>query len=133
MKNSLYIKNIKKKGRGVFSSYAIDAGILIESCPAIFIKDENERQILKSTLLGDYLFYWDEAKTISAIALGFGSLYNHSLNPNAYYVMNNESREIEFFSLIQILPHQEITVNYTGNVAGTSLEWFTLRNLTYLD
>jgi len=72
-------------------------------------------------------------KTISAIALGFGSLYNHSIKPNAYYLMNNDNQTIDFYSLSHIRPHEEITINYNGKTDEASLEWFTLRGIPYFE
>ena len=51
-----------------------------------------------------------------AIALGFGSIYNHSYEPNATYKKKSESKVIDFVAIKGIKKDEEITVNYNyGN------------------
>ena len=48
-----------------------------------------------------------------AVALGYGSLYNHSYQPNARY--DDESGQTKVFTAIRdIAPGEEIMVNYNG-------------------
>ena len=48
-----------------------------------------------------------------ALALGYGSLYNHSYNPNARY--DDVGRQIkEYSALRDIQRGEEITINYNG-------------------
>ena len=48
-----------------------------------------------------------------AVALGYGSLYNHSYQPNARY--DDVGRLTKVFSALRdIEPGEEITVNYNG-------------------
>ncbi|MFM8476053.1 MAG: SET domain-containing protein-lysine N-methyltransferase [Planctomycetaceae bacterium] len=50
----------------------------------------------------------------TAIALGFGSLYNHSYSPNARY--DDVGRQIkEYKALRDIQKGEEITINYNGS------------------
>ena len=48
-----------------------------------------------------------------ALALGHGSLYNHSFRPNARYDDVGPQTK-EFTAMRDIAPGQEITVNYNG-------------------
>jgi hypothetical protein len=48
-----------------------------------------------------------------ALALGFGSLYNHSYKPNARYD-DAPSQVKEFRALRDIKAGEEITINYNG-------------------
>jgi uncharacterized protein len=49
-----------------------------------------------------------------AVVLGYGSLYNHSYKPNAYY-RDRRNRVKEFIALRDIAAGEEITINYNGS------------------
>jgi SET domain-containing protein len=58
-----------------------------------------------------------------AVALGYGSLYNHSYTPNARY--DDESPQIKIFTAIrEIAAGEEITINYNGEPSDESPVWF---------
>lgn len=61
--------------------------------------------------LGKYVFVWDEEHI--AIALGYGSLYNHSYAPNARYVDDDPCVK-RYFALRDIMAGEEITINYNA-------------------
>ena len=48
-----------------------------------------------------------------AVALGYGSLYNHSYTPNAHYVDVDQCRK-RFVALRDIEAGEEITINYNA-------------------
>ena len=74
-----------------------------------------------STGFGPYVFEWGEGKV--ALALGFGSLYNHSYRPNARY--NDVGPQTKAFQALRdIAPGEEITVNYNGEPARRRKVWF---------
>jgi SET domain-containing protein len=58
-----------------------------------------------------------------AVALGYGSLYNHSYQPNARY--DDESGKTKVFSALRdIAPGEEIVVNYNGVPEDKTPVWF---------
>src|SRR5690606_31276913 len=101
------VKRTKQKGRGVFARTFIPQDAIIERVPVLVIPSED----IESSDLANYAFVWG-ARTV-AIALGFGSLYNHSYTPNARYEDENP-RVKTFIALRDIQPGEEITVNYNG-------------------
>jgi len=108
---------IKNAGRGVFASHKITQGEIIEKCPVIEVslKDPANND---AGLLVDYFFYFGEGL---AIALGFGSIYNHSYDPNATYEINLDNRTIDFSAIKDINPGEEVTVSYNyGNPVDKS-------------
>jgi len=111
------------KGRGVFAAVPIKAGTVFERCPIIRIPKE-EIMHIRRTVLADYFFTWDREKQDAAIALGFGSLYNHSYRPNAKFDMALEDREVVFTALRDIEAGEEITVNYNGKPDDMRRLWF---------
>jgi hypothetical protein len=67
--------------------------------------------------LTGYCFEWGRGTV--AVALGYGSLYNHSFQPNARY--DDERGQAKVFTAIQdIAPGEEITVNYNGEPENES-------------
>lgn len=119
----LYIQEISPNYRGVFCSQLIKNGDLIETCPVIVIPKTQVSRVDK-TVLYDYYFIWGEQSNEAALALGYGSLYNHSTNANAVYVVNFIDREIYFLAVKDIDANTEITVNYNGTPDDTAKVWF---------
>ena len=104
----LEVRKSPGKGRGVFARQYIKKGTVFETVPMI-VFDNSE---CEGTKMATYVFEW--TKKTSAIALGYGSLYNHSYEPNArYYDGRNETKL--FVALRDIKAGEEITVNYNGN------------------
>jgi SET domain-containing protein len=116
----LYIAQSPGRGRGVFARQPIPAGTLIEQAPVIVVPTGQWERADK-TILFDYFFAWGEH---SAIALGYGSLYNHSYQPNARYVKHLAEQRIDFYTLRDIEPGEEILINYNGDPGDDSPLWF---------
>ena len=119
----LYILDDPIRGRGVHTTELIRKGSVIEVCPVIVL-NELETQLVDKTILYDYYFVWDiEAKEI-AMALGYGSLYNHSSEPNAEFTIYADSREIQFIALRDIEPGSEINISYIPKEDQVHELWF---------
>jgi uncharacterized protein len=116
-------KSDKGKGRGVFAGRKYVEGEIIEECPVIAVPEAEWGKIEKTALF-DYCYSWGEDLQESAIALGFGSLYNHSYKPNAVYVNNLPKMVIEIFALREITEGNEITVNYNRDPDDQKPLWF---------
>ncbi len=119
----LYFGPTKQKGRGVFCATDIPKAALIEICPLILIP-ESEVDIIHETELHDYYFVWGDRDEQAAIALGYGSLYNHSYKPNAEYIYDLDNICIEVFALKAIKAGTEITFNYHGDPDCKDPLWF---------
>lgn len=120
---SLYFAESPLGGRGVFTAEAIPEGSLIEICPVVVCPPE-DLPAIHHTKLHDYYFLWGEDQQECAIALGFGSLYNHAFDPNALYMPDFENDIISFYSLRDIAAGEEITVNYNGDPEDLQPVWF---------
>jgi hypothetical protein len=116
----LYIDQSPGKGRGVFSDSPIPADALIERAPVIVVPT-GQWELMERTVLIDYYFAWQEH---SALALGFGSLYNHSYTPNARYRKLFAEQMIEIVALRTIHASEEILINYNGDPQDDSPLWF---------
>ncbi len=60
----------------------------------------------------EWAYYWRGA---CAIALGFGSLYNHSYAPNLGWRCRYREQVIEYTALRAIAAGEELTINYNGH------------------
>ena len=97
----LYVSNVCGKGRGVFSTKTIERGSVIERCPAIVVP-ARDLDHLRSTVLNNYYFCWGRDQDQAAIALGLGSIYNHSYTPNALYRVCQEEDIIEIIAIKKV-------------------------------
>jgi SET domain-containing protein len=124
--NKIYISQSKMPtaGRGVFAGVDIKKGEIIERCPVIEVP-KNDTSNLKESILVTYFFYFGRSKERLAIALGFGSIYDHSYKPNAIYKIKDKEGLIKFIALKNIKKDEEITFNYNhGNPKDKTPLWF---------
>lgn len=110
---NIYISQsrIPNSGRGVFAGCKIKKGEIIERCPVIEIPEEDVAN-LNGSFLVTYFYYLGKDKEQLKIALGFGSIYNHTYTPNARYKGIKKENTIDFIALKDIQKDEEITVNY---------------------
>ena len=106
-------------GRGVFASEAIAAGATIEICPMLVATNTERSEALALGAEG-YVFGWGDGGT--ALALGYGSLYNHSYEPNATTLEDAEDEVLVITAVRDIAPGEEIFINYMGT--ADSGVWF---------
>ena len=115
------VKRIRGKGRGVFARRPIRKGEVIERVPVIVLSLDEYATGLDGTVLKNYCFAW--GKNQVALALGYGSLYNHSYRPNARYEDDGPTTKA-FIALRAIAEGEEITVNYNGKPGSRAKVWF---------
>lgn len=123
----LEIRPSSLHGLGVFATRAFMAGDIIERCPVVIVPAA-ERSLLDKTNLYHYYFTWQNHA--AAIALGDGSLYNHSPLPCARYLKIFAANTVEFAALRDIDAGHEITVDYTDH--GRNPLWFPVKPTPYL-
>jgi SET domain-containing protein len=119
--DAIEVKRIKGKGRGVFARRPIRKGEVFETVPMIVLSAREFEDGLAGTALESYCFGWGRDQV--ALALGYGSLYNHSYRPNARYE-DVGPRTKAFVALRDIDPGEEITVNYNGKPRSRTAVWF---------
>jgi len=101
---------------GVFADSFIPKGTTIEI--ARTLKINNDHIFQKKNILNDYVFKLDD--NYSLLALGFGSLYNHSENPTIIY--NVTDGKVYYKTIKDIFPNEELFVSYGEN-------WWKNRNI----
>jgi len=101
------VRQIPGKGRGVIARKMIPKGTIFEKAPVLLVKWDT----INTSILADYAYVW--VGDTAAIALGYGSLYNHSFKPNARY--DDVGRATKTFTALRdIKPGEEVTINYNG-------------------
>jgi SET domain-containing protein len=105
----------------MFCTEDIQKGSVIEICPVIIIPGEQARLIMREHILYSYYFEWN--KDSIALALGYGSLYNHAEKPNAFFEINPGEEQIVFKAERRIRAGEEILVDYHAGNPGAEL-WF---------
>src|SRR5664279_5321874 len=124
--DKIYIKqsSILSAGRGVYAGRDIKKDEIIEKCPIIEVPKHDTANLMESILV-TYFFYFGKNRQRVAIALGFGSIYNHTYRPNALYKIKHTVNRIDFIALKDIKKDDEIMVNYNyGNQKDKSPLWF---------
>ena len=111
------------RGRGVFAIEAIQMNTTIEIAPVIVLTKEH-RIIVEQTLLYDYIFEWGEDHKSAAVALGYVSIYNHTIHPNCVYEMDYENETISIITIKDIKVGEELFINYNAEVDQASPVWF---------
>jgi SET domain-containing protein len=120
---ALYVASAKNRGRGVFTTEALEPQTVIERAPVIVMPAE-ARPLLDKTLLHDYIFEWGEMQQECAVGLGFVSLYNHLYTSNCEYEMNFRKAVITVRTVRAIAAGEELFINYNGDWNNEKKVWF---------
>jgi SET domain-containing protein len=104
------VKSAGIKGLGVFATCHIDDGDVIEVCPVVV---EAEDKIAEGANLDRYVYAWGEGTC--AVALGYGSIFNHSYDANTVFAIDTAKSTITFTARRGIREGEEITINYNGD------------------
>lgn len=120
--NKVCVKDSKtpKGGRGVFAKSAIKKGEIIEISP-ILVLEFGEFIDSNWNLLFEYYFWLDN---YVVLALGYGSLYNHSPTPNCKYEISKEDKTITFTAIKEIKRDEEILFDYKQGRETDLPLWF---------
>jgi SET domain-containing protein len=117
----VYVAPSELHGRGVFAGRSFAAGAVIEECPVLTVQAE-QFAALDATDLYGFSFEWEDDG--AALALGYGSLYNHSWSPNARYDHDYERELVVYTAVLPIAAGEEVTINYSGEPDGRADLWF---------
>jgi SET domain-containing protein len=95
-------------GRGVFADRDYRRGDMVEACECIFVRT---KYLPDSNPLSYYAFW--VRRGVVALALGNGSLYNHSSTPNIYYTDSYlEPGILKLYAYRDIKAGEELTIIY---------------------
>ncbi|GAA5824005.1 hypothetical protein JCM11251_003376 [Rhodosporidiobolus azoricus] len=115
-------------GRGVFATANIHVGEVVEISPVLVLgpeeysgrkkgeeSDGSLRGVEASQLRG-YVFSWGRDGSM-AVALGLGSLFNHSSSPNVSYTLDPAQYTISYRAAKPISAGEELCIFYGHNVS----------------
>jgi SET domain-containing protein len=115
-------------GHGVFAAADIPAHATLEECHHLKISSDDCRGIID-----DYVFGLepdedeeDDAAEYCSLPLGWGSIYNHSDDPNTGYRHDADRDLIVFHTVKRVKAGEQLFVNY-------GKEWWETRGLTPSD
>lgn len=115
MRPQVQIQKSSLHGYGVFACKDFVADYVIEECYALIIQSDDVE------LLKDFTFAWPAGpKNTFALALGYGSMYNHSENPNAEFDYDISNQLILIKAMKPIKEDEEIFISYGD-------DWFSKR------
>ncbi len=124
---SLLVVKIPGKGRGVRAGRRFVRDEVIERAPVVVLS-ATDWEIASQTDVSRYCFSWGRGGLQAAIALGIGSLFNHSYAPNAFARPRAQERLMEFVALRDIEANEEITINYNGDPDNREPVGFRVRD-----
>ena len=114
-------------GRGVFAGREFFAGDLVEICPIVLLDLKTQPF---PGVIRRLMFNW--SKTHVALALGYGSLYNHSDQPNLTFQRGPENLTITFSALRDIAAGEQLTISYDHIGEGKNpreRSWFEIHGV----
>mmetsp|Transcript_43863 Transcript_43863/g.99149 ORF Transcript_43863/g.99149 Transcript_43863/m.99149 type:complete len:179 (+) Transcript_43863:57-593(+) len=100
------------KGRGLFASRQIQPRTLLHVAPCILVSKEEYEQHCKFTVFEEYMFNARDGSRL--LALGVGSLFNHSRRPNVDYRVCVKSRTVTYSTGHAIVEEGEELCIYYG-------------------
>ena len=124
------VRLVPQKGRGVFARRLIRKDDVIERVPVLVLPAGEVEESEEWAGISGYCFHWGRGTL--ALALGYGSLYNHSYSPNARYDDIGKRTKV-FTALRDIAAGEEITINYNGDPADQTLVGFDVIESAALD
>ena len=109
----------KIHGFGVFATKNFRKGEVVEVCPVMSVTDKTKAILLANSpkAVSDFGNFMFETEDGSALAFGYGSFYNHSVEPNADYSMIECFGRscLEIVAWRRIEEGDEILLNYNGD------------------
>lgn len=108
----LEVKKAGAMGRGLFATKNIKKGTVIEQSPTIRLSPADDYFVDKTIL--QYYKYGtpNDYSGDSFMALGFGSLFNHSDDPNVDYWVRPEHQDVLFKAKKNLKKGEQLFIDY---------------------
>lgn len=103
-----------RRGLGVYATRAFCAGEVVECCPVVIFDLPGGVELPHEISVRMFNWQWliDHHNGRQALALGYGSLYNHRTPPNLRYTANAVTESLEFTAVRDISRGEELTIDY---------------------
>lgn len=121
------------KGLGVFASREIALGEIVELAPVLHLRGSYSGLPIE---LQQRVFHWERLAALSgihALALGYGSVYNHANPANLRYASEQNGEAIRYTAVVDVRKDEELTINYNdagGEPISTEDNWFAQLGIT---
>lgn len=109
--HSLRILSNPKSGRGLYTSCALASGTVVEISPVLLFDSDSYSSHGRYTILDSYTFKWGRMG-VMALALGLGSLFNHSKYPNVAFHLDRERQCIRYTLTRDVESDEELCISY---------------------
>lgn len=116
-----YVASAKEMGRGVFANVNIKKRVIVEISPCLRF-DKYDNDIIQDTVLRFYVFS-GETKRINVLALGIGSLFNHSKTPNVKYEYDVKRNVMVFTAKRKIHRGEQLFIDYGYDPVQQQKSW----------
>ncbi|KAG0302274.1 hypothetical protein BGZ97_002421 [Linnemannia gamsii] len=117
--STLQIQDCGEKGRGVVTTVVIPARTVIDISPILLFPSEEYSTHGQYTQLDHYTYRW---KGGMALALGLGSMFNHSRTPNVGFQRDFDNGLIRYSTLREIQIGEELCISYGPNLWFPDME-----------
>ncbi|EEB08338.1 histone lysine methyltransferase Set7 [Schizosaccharomyces japonicus yFS275] len=114
LRNALEVRIVPGKGRGVFTLAKIPCQQCIEISPVIVFSEDEYAKHGQYTVLNEFTYFWKGKN--QALALGLGSLFNHSRNPNVCWIKDEDAQVIRYYTIRDIQSDEELCISYGNHV-----------------
>lgn len=118
MRRNIFLKKSPIHGYGVFADEDIEPNEVIEECCVL------SHQLADKEF--ENFYFIEQNKAGHMLALGFGSLYNHSSCPNADYEFDPSNALLVIVSKKWIKKNEEIYISY-------GKDWFNERKMKEIE
>jgi uncharacterized protein len=123
-------------GRGVYAARAFKAGELIEVASVVELAvdwDTLPKPLQTRVFNWKYLTNSDNQL---ALAMGFGSLYNHSESANARFEGDRQHSVMRYIATRDIAENEQVLINYNQSILNDSPReenWFDLNDIPEIE
>lgn len=114
------VKNTAKMGRGVFADKDFDEGDVVEVSQCLKFS-KRDTWTIQSMELRMYVFSDDQNGSV--LALGNGSLFNHSTRPNVTYSYHKSRNVLIFIATRKIRKGAQLFIDYGYNPVKKRDQW----------
>ncbi|KAF9155544.1 hypothetical protein BG015_009520 [Linnemannia schmuckeri] len=116
---TMQIQDCGAKGRGVVTTVVVPAHTVIDISPILLFPSEEYSTHGQYTQLDHYTYRW---KGGMALALGLGSMFNHSSTPNVGFQRDIDNGLIRYSTLREIQVGEELCISYGPNLWFPDME-----------
>ncbi|KAG0055191.1 hypothetical protein BGZ83_009367 [Gryganskiella cystojenkinii] len=116
---SLAIQDCGPKGRGIVTRKPIPSRTVIDISPILLFPAGEYTAHGQYTQLDHYTYRWQGGM---ALALGLGSMFNHSNKPNVGFQRDFANKVIRYTTLREIKENEELCISYGPNLWFPDME-----------